>query len=409
MNIGIDIRPLMSSTRTGVGEYTYEFLNAIFKIDQQNQYFLFYNSSKDISQNIPKWKQENVHYVATHWPNKFFNASIKLLKRPCLDKLICHCEEQSPDSHQDEATWQSHGTKADLNPRDCDASLAMTELDIFYSPNLNFTSLSKKTKHIITIHDLSFKIFPEFYSLKQRLWHKVINPKKQCRHADLILTPSENTKRDVVEYYGIDKNKIKVLYPGISSIQNEQRAIKNKYDLPKNFILFLGTIEPRKNIIGLIEAFENSYSLLSTPHSLIIAGAPGWNNKDIFNRINQSKYKEYIKFIDYVDPEDKSTLYSMAKLFVYPSFYEGFGFPVLEAMASGTPVITSNRSSLPEITQDTAYLINPNKTSEISQAMVKLLGDEKLYGYFKDMGLKQAEKFKWERMAEKWMEIIMSL
>ncbi|MEK7680877.1 MAG: glycosyltransferase, partial [Patescibacteria group bacterium] len=220
MNIGVDIRPLMAEKRTGVGEYTYELLDAIFEIDKQNQYFLFYNSRSDVSKNIPPWKQENVHYIIARWPNKLFNLSIKFFGFPKIDRLI------------------------------------KTPLDYFFSPNINFTTLSKKTKHILTIHDLSFKFYPEFYSSKQRLWHKITNPKKQCLRADLILTPSENTKRDIVDYYKILPEKIKVIYPGLSSIfanaMMDQEKTRQKYNLPNKYILFLCTIEQRNNIIGLI-------------------------------------------------------------------------------------------------------------------------------------------------------------
>ena len=126
LKIGIDIRNLMSPTRTGVGEYTYELLNAVFKIDKQNQYYLFYNSHTDVTAHTPLWPQGNIHYIATRWPNKLFNASIKILGWPKLDKLISRSGQ----------------------------------LDYFFSPNFNFTVLSKNIKNILTIHDLSFKFYP---------------------------------------------------------------------------------------------------------------------------------------------------------------------------------------------------------------------------------------------------------
>lgn len=375
MNIGIDIRPLMSPVRTGVGEYTYELLNAIFAIDQQNHYWLFYNSSQDIAKNVPKWAQSNVQYVATHWPNKLLNTCLKFSARPRLDKVI------------------------------------KQNLDIFFSPNLNFTALSKKVKHVLTIHDLSFALYPEFFSAKRKLWHWIINPQKQCRQANLILAPSENTKTDIVNYYQINPDKIKIIYPGLSSIFNNQptvdkEQIRKKYNLPDKFILFLGTIEPRKNIIGIIEALEQAHSRFNQPHSLIIAGSEGWQTKPIKQRIAKSPYKQKIHLIGYIDPQDKPCIYSLATVFVYPSFYEGFGFPILEAMSLGTPVITSNRSSLPEITDNAAYLVNPNKVTEISQAMIKLINEEKLRQHFARAGLEQAQKFNWAEAARQWINLI---
>lgn len=394
MNIGVDIRPLMSKIRTGVGEYTYELLNAIFALDKKNHYFLFYNSYGDISENIPKWAQENIRYIAAKWPNKIFNASIKLLHRPHIDKIT-----------------------AKNTPR---SLLPAPYLDFFFSPNLNFTALSKKTKFILTIHDLSFEFFPQFYSLKQRLWHKTINPKKQCQQAALILAPSENTKRDIADRYKINEKKIKVIYPGLSSIFNTQypisdarqkdnhKQIQKKYNLPSHFILFLGTIEPRKNITGLIEAFVKIHSSLPMPYSLIIAGAQGWDYQKIYKYAYSSPLKNQIKFIGYVEPKDKPALYSLAEIFVYPSFYEGFGFPALEAMACGTPVITSNRSSLPEVAGGAAYLVNPNNTAAISQGIFRILTNQKIKEYFKAHGLNQARQFNWTESAKQWLNIILN-
>src|SRR3989338_8960270 len=313
MRIGIDIRPLMSPFRTGVGEYTFELLNAVFEIDKINEYFLFYNSYADVSAHIPKWEQENVHYVVTEWPNKVFNSCVKLFGRPMLDKIII-------------GNWK----------------LEIGNLHTWFSPNLNFTALSPNVKHILTIHDLSFELYPEFYSPKQRLWHKIINPKKQCQRADLILTPSENTKRDVVECYGVNANKVKVVYPGLSSLdwgerEEKKEKILNKYNLTNNYILFIGTVELRKNLLGLIEAFEqlynHKYSIFNL--HLIITGSEGYGFEKIMARANASPCKDRIHFLGYIPPEEKPALYASADLFIFPSFYEGFGFPVLEAMSAG--------------------------------------------------------------------------
>lgn len=378
MRIGIDIRSLMSPSRTGVGEYTFALLDALFALDKNNLYFLFYNSGKDVSAFIPRWQQENVRYVTGRWPNKLFNGAIKIFNRPKIKGM-----------------------------------------DVFFSPNLNFTALNKQTKHILTIHDLSFAIYPEFFSTKQRLWHKLVNPKKQCRRADVIITPSENTRRDVVDYYGVSPDKIKVIYPGLSagSIVPAGAMEPNCKPAPQSafggtmepanhpYILFLGTIEPRKNIIGLMEAFEKARPRLPADYSLVIAGAKGWNDKPIFTKAKQSDAREKIKFIGYVAPEDKPALYAACSAFVYPSFYEGFGFPALEAMAVGAPVITSNRSSLPEITEGAAYLVNPNNIDDIAKGLVSVLTDEKLKNLLKEKGKAQAAKFTWQKAAAEFLNI----
>ena len=419
MNIGIDIRPLMAKNKTGVGEYTEELLNAVFKLDKTNRYFLFYNSHEDVSDNIPKWEQENVRYIVTQWPNKLFNGAIKIFGWPRLDKLSFPRRRESSTEHLDP---HFHGDD---------------NLDIFFAPNLNFITLSKKTKFILTVHDLSFEFFPEFYTIKQRLWHKAVNPKKLCERADAIITPSENTKRDIVDYYKIPDKKIKVIYPGNAChsrdrLRHGAMAVENGGNprspamdseswsgmtdkdpstslgmTNKKYILFLGTIEPRKNINGLINAFEIfnvKYPVYDI--SLVIAGAPGWKNKEIFEQIKKSPCKEKIKYVGCVKNDDKPALYSNASLFVYPSFYEGFGFPILEAMASGVPVITSNRSSLPEVAGSNAILIDPNHPEQIAWAMNNILTNQNLRETQIKNGLLQAAKFSWEKAAKEWLSVL---
>ncbi|MFA7654373.1 MAG: glycosyltransferase family 1 protein [Candidatus Magasanikbacteria bacterium] len=379
MNIGIDIRPLMSPLRTGVAEYTFELINALVNIDLTNQYYLFYNSYQDITADIPQWQKSNVHYIAYHWPNKIFNMAMRYCYYPKIDNIISK-------------------------------SIAEKKLDIFFSTNLNFLSLTKKTKFILTVHDLSFNLFPEFYPLKWQIKNRVIQPKKQCQRANIILTPSDNTKRDLIDIYKIDSQKITTIYPGIKKnnkpTPTEQQIIRNKYQLPQNFILFLGTTEPRKNIIDLIAAFEKASPLLPATYYLVIAGAPGWKNKKIFKRIKESSCHKYIKILGYIDHQDKSALYAISDLFVYPSFYEGFGFPVFEAMTAGTPVITTNRSSLPEITAGAAYLINPNKPSELATAIIEILNNKILKNRLIESGYVQADKFCWETTAQKFLEVL---
>ena len=394
MNIGIDIRPLMSPARSGVGEYTHELIDALLKIDTENQYFLFYNSYKNTSQHIPAWNQPNVHYVHKKWPNKFFNIATKIFSIPQIDSII---------------------KKTAKTPLSNDP-------DYFFSPNFGFSALTKKTKHILTVHDLSFEFFPEFFSFKQKLWHWAINPKSQCQKADIILTPSENTKRDIISQYQVPAQKIMVIYPGVScrltsnseQLETQKLDIRQKYNLPHNYLLFLGTAEPRKNIIGLIEAFEKtSRSTLlpesNTPYSLVITGYKGWKDKKIYQKLLSSPIKERIKFIGPIEAADKPALYAAATLFIYPSFYEGFGFPVVEAMACGTPVITSNRSSLPEISSNSTYLINPNRPSELADTITKMLDEKTLREHFKNLGLEQSKKFNWEKSAQEFISKLQHL
>lgn len=381
MNIGVDIRSLMSPIRSGVGEYTYNLLDNLFKIDKKNGYFLFYNSFQSVAKDLPivRWQnRESVKFCGFKWPNKLFNASLKFLKWPKIDRLIAK------------------------------------DIDLFFIPNMQFLSLSNQCKKVITVHDLSFERYPEFFSLKRKWWHKAINPQKLIQESNKIITDSQNTKQDLIELYGINPEKVKVVYLGVgeSGIRSQEsgtKEIKIKYDLPDKFVLYLGTLEPRKNIIGLIKAFEKlitRYGLRVTGYALVIAGAPGWNYRDIYRAAKNSKVSNKIKFIGHVDPEDKPALYNAASVFVYPSFYEGFGFPPLEAMASETPVVTSFNSSLGEVCGDSALLVDPYNTSEIAEAIHQILVDENLSQQLVERGREQVKKFSWQKTAEETLKIL---
>ena len=375
MNIGIDLRGILEKNKTGVAEYTTNLIKAVLEQDKTNRYFLFSNSTKEKIK-LP-FNQANTTHIHTHYPNKLLNLAL-FLKLTKIEKLI-------PE-----------------------------KIDCWFSPNINFISLKKSTHHILMLHDLSYEFFPEFYTFKQRLWHQLINPKKLCQTADKIIVPSQNTKRDIVNYYQIAENKIQVIYPGLSDqffitgeeLAKQKNFIKKKYGLPDNFILFLAAIEPRKNIVGLIKAYEKLPPTLTDKHHLIIAGAKGWKNRLVYEAALRSPLKNKIKFLGYVPDAEKPALYSLSDLFVFPSFYEGFGLPIIEAMQMGTPVIASNRSSLSEVTKDNALLINPNNTTHFSNSLKTLLQDHELQKTYKKRGKEIASEFSWKKAAAEWLSLI---
>lgn len=381
MNIGIDIRSLLERERSGVGEYTYQLLNAIFSIDKENHYFLFYNSWKKVNHLLPtEWKDlPNVNFCGFNWSNKLLNFCLKFLYWPKIDRMM------------------------------------QQKIDLFFIPNLNFISLSHRVKKIITVHDLSFERYPGFFSWKRRLWHQFVNPKKLICSCDKIIAVSENTKRDLTELYNVAPEKIKVIYSGVMQesgiVRQESRIeeIKKRYNLPENFILFLGTLEPRKNIEGLIRAFEllnQKSNVKNQNYKLVIVGPRGWGYQNILKKIKQSSLRDDIKLINYILPEEKFAFYKLAKLFVYSSFYEGFGFPPMEAAAAGTPVIISAVSSLPEIMGEAALMVDPYNLAEIARTMEQCLTDKNLRNSLIEKGKKQAEKFSWEKCAQQTLVLL---
>jgi len=379
MIIGIDIRSLMEGKRSGVQQYLINLMRNLFVIDTKNQYKLFCNAYKRNSLDVSEFEKfSNVKIYNFNYPNKILNTSFWLLKYPKIDNII-------------------------------------SGLDIFFAPNILFSSVSSRCKFVTTIHDLSFDYFKRFYSLKRRFWHNIVRPRKKIVNSDAVICVSNSTATDLINKYGVSKDKVHVVYSGVEMGSEKWKIgcrIREKYKLPENFILFLGSMEPRKNIVGLIEAFEllkSSYFSFSISHlsdlKLVIAGSSGWLEKRVKKIYNDSKFKNDIIFLGYVDEKDKRDLYNLAKLFVYPSFYEGFGFPPLEAMACNCPVVTSNVGSLSEVCEKAAILVDPYNVIEISEAMKQGLCDEKLRQFLISEGKNQVLKFDWTKCAKETLKV----
>jgi|AntRauTorcE11897_2_1112592.scaffolds.fasta_scaffold06102_3 glycosyltransferase involved in cell wall biosynthesis len=395
MNIGIDVRTLMDRYYSGVSTYSLNLIQELLKTDKDNNYILYYNSAKKI--NLPDLEGE-YKVVGTKYPNKIFNYILqKTLAWPKLDKVL-------------------------------------GDVDIFLAPHYNFLSLSSGTKKILTIHDLSFLRYPEFFSARKNFWHRAINIKKLAHSMDMIVAVSENTKQDIVELLGVKEDKVRLIYSGLETRfqdmalslergdfkteENKKKleAVREKYKLPNNYILSLSNLEPRKNLETLISAYskmrdnnnlKDNSDILNI--KLVICGAKGWKYKNIFKTIEESKYRDDIIYTSYIENKDKAYIYKQAKLFVYPSFYEGFGFPPLEAMAAGVPVIASFSSSLPEIIDKAGVLIDPKSSDELEMAMTNILTNRDLKDYYIDKGLKRVKDFSWQRTAENYVKLFNDL
>ncbi|MDO8241210.1 MAG: glycosyltransferase family 1 protein [Candidatus Moranbacteria bacterium] len=382
--IGIDVRCLAEGRRTGVEEYTRNLLQNIFTLDTRDEFVLFFNSFRSAKADFA-WleKYPNVSLRKFNYPNKLLNFLFWYLNWPKIDQLIGGA-------------------------------------DIFFMPNIIFGSVSQKTKLISTIHDLSFERYPETFSWKRRFWHMFINSKKICQQSDKIIAVSNSTKNDIVNLYKINPDKISVSYNGISEKfqivdRNNENLIrvKEKYKLPYKFILYLGTIEPRKNISAIIQAYAQLQKDAAeagqaemAKYKLVVAGSQGWLSDDIFAEIEQSDCKDDIVVVKFVEEDDKEFVLNLASLFVYPSKFEGFGFPPLEAMACGVPVITSNNSSLPEIAGLGSIMIDPDKPDEIFLAMKEILNNRELRNSLIDKGLIQSKKFSWTKPAEDFLKLV---
>ncbi|HHX58704.1 MAG TPA: glycosyltransferase family 4 protein [Candidatus Moranbacteria bacterium] len=376
MRVGFDIRSLVEEKITGVGEYAKGLLIQLIKDNPGDDFLLFYNSFKPIKADLSYLeKYQNVEIRRYKFPNKLFNFLVWFLGWPKLDVLL-------------------------------------GGVDVFWSPNISFLALSKNCPLVLTIHDLSFERFPEFFSLKKRLWHFIINPKKLCQRADKLLAVSLSTQDDLIGIYNINPKKIKIITP-IKTLdyflknkptENQIKKVIKGYSLPKDYLLYLGTIEPRKNLVNLILAYELvKKEKIGQNLKLVLAGQLGWKYNQVLNCVEKSKYKQEIIFPGYVKSSDKVSIYAGAKAFIFPSFFEGFGFPVAEAMASGAPVIAANNSSLPEVAGEAAILVDAYSVEDIFQAIKLILESPSLQKKHVLRGKKQAEKIAF--MAKKRLKL----
>lgn len=383
MKIGIDIRCLTDGKRTGVEEYTINLLENLFELDKKNEYVLFVNSWHESHFDERIFSHfKNVKVRKFNFPNKLLNFCFWYLRWPLVDEML-------------------------------------GGVDIFFMPNINFVALSKKTKLVLTVHDLSFEIFPETFSAKRRAWHHFINARGLCKRADQVIAVSDSTRVDIINRYKISSHKVTRIYNGIASEiekldRNDQKLIevKEKYHLPFNFIFYLGTVEPRKNIPTIVKAFDQLRSLNHPQlekYKLVIAGGRGWKIGNIIETMKNAKFTRDIIFTSCITNEDKASVYTLASIFVYPSFFEGFGIPVLEAMRCGVPVVTSNCSSLPEVVDRGAIMVDPDKPDELYLAMKELLLDRDLAGKFSQLGQKQSMRFSWRTSARETFAIFEKL
>ena len=283
-----------------------------------------------------------------------------------------------------------------------------SDFDIVHNP-APFPLLTKPGKcYVSTIHDLIPVIFPEWDLLPRVISSRLFYP-KLIHDSDRIIADSNNTKNDIIKYYHVDEQKISVIPLGASGKYKQLdfqivESVKTKYQLNFPFVLFVGTLEPRKNIPTLLKAFSICKKKISGL-KLVIVGQMGWKYAEIFSTLADLDLTKDVIFLYYVPREDLPALYNAAELFVYPSFYEGFGLPPLEAMQCGVPVITSNTSSLPEIVGERGNMVHPTDVCGLADMMYLLLSDDNQRKENIRYGLSRTKMFSWEKCAQQTQEV----
>lgn len=373
MKIGIDCRTILSpknGEKAGVGHYTYYLVKNLLKIDKKNEYVLFFDHRVT---NTKEFKKKNVKIV--RFPFSEYKKYMPFGYSHLFISKILNNEE----------------------------------LDIFHSP-ANVVPLNYKKPTVLTVHDLAIYNNPEWFPPKQKFATKIAVPKSVAK-ADKIIAISESTKRSITKLFKTSNKKIKVIYEGFAKEKKASKAkikkIRKKFKIQDKFVFCISTVEPRKNMQSLVKAFDElvcSNFKKYEDFQLILAGNKGWKYAPIFKAIKQAKCGK-VRYIGYIKSDEKSALLTEATCFAFPSLYEGFGLPVLEAMSLGTPVVTSKVSSLPEVVGKAGVLVNPNSIKSIQKGLEKALKNKRALKSYSKKSRQQARKFSWNKCARQTLKV----
>ena len=370
MRIGVDAR-LLERKMTGVGRYLLNILRHIPEYDNQNDYYLF--SYGKLSQ----YEKEKIKSIST----------INFTPQGILQRTI------SP-------LWLNF-----ILPK----YLEKYNINLFFSPN-HFLHLKKmKAKSIIVIHDVFHKVNKNFHPLYYRKYVDFFLP-IAIKNSNLIITISECSKKDIIRFHNVPAEKIKIIYPAADEAfqmkeltEREKKQYREKHNLPEKFILYAGVLEERKNIEGIIKIADLLKDKTEIP--ILLFGKIGHRGKVYLREMQQ---KKNICYKGFVESDDLPYVYNLATIFLFPSFYEGFGLPVLEAMQSGLPIITSNTSSLPEVIGTGGILHNPNDYKGFVGGIMKLLENKDFYDKMREQGMEQAKKFDWGKTTKEIVKLFNS-
>jgi glycosyltransferase involved in cell wall biosynthesis len=362
MRIAIDAR-LVYYTQAGISQYIKRLVQSLAQQDDQTEYVIL-QSRKD---RVPLVERPNFRRVP--------------IITPCHHRL-----EQ----------WSLR------------FELSALDFDVLHSPDF-IPPFRGNFKSIITVHDLAFLLYPHFLTKESAKYYGQID--QAVRRADHIIAVSEATKHDLMQRLGVPEHKVTVIYEASSPQYRPMPAeqvkayVRTKFHLEDDFILFVSTIEPRKNVPGLLQAYRLLLDSYKVKAKLALAGGHGWLFDEVYATAGRLNLTGDVVFLGRVETEDLPYLYNAARLLVHPSFYEGFGLPPLEAMSCGTPVIVSSVSALPEVVGDAGLRVDPQNIPELAVGMYRLLVDEGLREEMIQKGLARAACFSWDKAARETLEV----
>lgn len=381
MNIGIDANCLIFE-KAGVGKYTHNIIKNLIKIDKKNRYFLYFtflrNRKKRIRQVeefLGKPRSKRIHVRIIPLPAQWYEFLISTVYP--IEKII------------------------------------KDKIDIFFAPYASGIPKRGFKNMVVMVHDLVFLRFPEHRGKKLSNYY-LKRHKIAIKNCQKIIVPSKATKNDLRKFLKVDPRKIDVIYEAVSEelkiikkINTEEvnKKIRQYFDPKIKYILSVGTIEPRKNLNKLVEAYSILPHNIQKEYKLVIVGQKGWNNSKLFKTIENLNIKDKVIFTGFVKDEDLPYIYNKAKVFVYPSLYEGFGLPPLEALACGVPVIVSNTSSLPEVVGRAAIVVDCQNEKIIAETIKKAILNEKIVQKLKLRSKIQIKKFSWEKAARETLKV----
>ncbi|OGS03928.1 MAG: hypothetical protein A2204_03215 [Elusimicrobia bacterium RIFOXYA1_FULL_47_7] len=369
MNIGINARYLQKRS-TGIENYLKNIIAKLKDTDKSNSYTLFFGNDRQ----VPDY---------------------------ALGGNFTHdVPDMRTDSQLKRVLWEHFYLPKQLKK---------LKIDVFHEPSF-ISPFFKSCPTIITVYDLAYLFCPDCYTFRNRAYLGAMLS-RSVSTSEYIIAISENTKSDILKHFRVPDNKVKVIYCGVNELFKKTNdtlkvdSIRKKYGITKDYILNVSLISPRKNLIALMQAFKNARQSGRIDAQLVIAGGKGWLYEKIIAYAKSSGFENDIIFTGYVTDDELLHLYNGARLFAFPSVYEGFGLPLLEAMACGCPVISSNTSSMPEVCGEAALYFNPKNLAEISEAIDRVINDVGLSNSLINKGLEQVKKFSWGKAAAQTLSL----